>query len=103
MTAQTGTLTDTVMQLLDSDRQTVISENDDGEVAGMPGQASFIAWTAPADGTYYVVVMGYQMHVGSYSLTVSDSVTTPPPLSFHGGTTVPARPPSAKTLSFKIR
>jgi hypothetical protein len=103
MQTQLGTLTDTVMQLLGPDRQTVLIENDDGEVAGSPGQASFISWTCTAEGTYYVVVMGFQRHSGTYQLTVIDTSSAPPPPTAPPAPPVPARPPSAKTLTFTIR
>ena len=103
MQTETGSLSDTVMKLLSSDRQTVLIENDDGEVAGHPGQASFISWTCSTAGTYYVAVMGFQRHSGTYTITIQDQEGTPPPPTYGPSPPVPARAPSSSDLSFKIR
>jgi murein DD-endopeptidase MepM/ murein hydrolase activator NlpD len=52
-TENTGGYADTVLYLYDTDGSTLLDFNDDAEGLGW---ASRIEWTAPADGTYYVLV-----------------------------------------------
>ena len=59
-----GTLTDSVLELYDSD-EFELAYNDDHE----DSLASRIVWEAPSSGEYYAVVDGYG--VGSYTLTVT--------------------------------
>jgi hypothetical protein len=68
---QLGTLPDSIISLVDQDRETIILENDDGERAN--GMASFIEWTCPADGTYYILVRGYQRSSGTFQVMVADT------------------------------
>jgi hypothetical protein len=65
------TLTDTVLQLIDPDGSTVISENDDDERSD--GSLSFIEWTASHDGHYYVDVGGFGSDSGTCSFKVTDT------------------------------
>lgn len=59
-------LSDSVLQILDRDGQTVLSENDDyGN-----GLSSHITWTAPLSGTYFVSVAGYGTETGSFTVSV---------------------------------
>ena len=37
--------------------------------------ASFIEWTCPASGTYYVLVRGYQRESGTFQLMIADTTT----------------------------
>ena len=50
-----GTASDTIVDLVDTDRSTVLVENDDDDRSN-DSYASYIEWTCPADGTYYLVV-----------------------------------------------
>ena len=70
---QLGTLSDSIISLIGTDRETIILENDDGERAD--GMASFIEWTCPADGTYYILVRGYQRASGTFQLMVADTTS----------------------------
>ena len=54
-----GTLTDSVLRIVDTDRRTVLAENDDDDRAGHTGYASYLDWTAPAAGTYYIEIKAY--------------------------------------------
>ncbi len=59
---------DTIMELLDSDGDQIEYDDDGGNDGG-----SRIEWTAPDDGTYYVVVMGYGgSSTGTYELSLVD-------------------------------
>ncbi|MBI4318450.1 MAG: pre-peptidase C-terminal domain-containing protein [Chloroflexi bacterium] len=63
-TLNLGAGSDTILYLYDTDGSTLITSNDDGG----GGRASRIAWTASADGTFYV-------RVRHYSSTASGSNT----------------------------
>ena len=66
------TLGDSVLQILDRDGQTVLSENDDyGD-----GLSSHITWTAPLSGTYFVSVSGYATETGSFTVSVTANTGT---------------------------
>ena len=57
---------DTVMELLDSNGNEIESDDDGGTNGG-----SRIEWAAPDDGTYYVVVRGYDgAGTGTYALSL---------------------------------
>jgi hypothetical protein len=57
---------DTVMELLDRNRNRIESDDDGGNYGG-----SRIEWTAPDDGTYFVVVRGYGSNdTGTYELSL---------------------------------
>ena len=59
---------DTVMELLDRNRNRIEYDDDGGNYGG-----SRIEWTAPDDGTYFVVVMGYDSAgTGTYELSLVD-------------------------------
>ena len=58
MCTETDCLTDTVMQLIDTDGTTVLEENDDDAATG--NFDSFIEWTCPASGEYTVMVRAFQ-------------------------------------------
>jgi hypothetical protein len=66
-----GTLDDTVVDLVDTDQSTVLVENDDDE-RDPDSYASYIEWTCPQDGTYYVMVKGYGRATGTFSLMVTE-------------------------------
>ena len=66
-----GSLTDTMVDLVDTDSSTVIVENDDDD-RDPNSYASFIEWTCPADGTYYVMVKGYGRATGSFAVMVTE-------------------------------
>ena len=70
---ETGTLTDTVMTLLDVDRSTVIVENDD-DARATGGLDSYIEWTCAASGEYYVRVTGFGGSSGTITLSVAAAV-----------------------------
>jgi len=72
-----GTLTDTVMALIDTDQQTTIAENDDDERA--TGQLdSYIEWTCPASGVYKVLVRAYSTtETGRFQVRVTESGRRP--------------------------
>ena len=64
-----GTLTDSVLQLVAPDGETVITTNDD-----FSGMASEIGWRAPALGTYFAAVAApYSSHVGNYSIELTEA------------------------------
>jgi Zn-dependent metalloprotease len=63
-TSNLGSRSDTVLELYDTDGVTLLASDDDGG----DGLASRIAWTAPADGTYYV-----RAHHFSSSVSGSDT------------------------------
>lgn len=66
------TLSDSTMQILDRDGQTVLSENDDyGD-----GLSSHITWTAPLSGTYFVLVSGYGTETGSFTVIATANTGT---------------------------
>ena len=67
-------MTDTVIDLVDTDRASVIVENDDDSRNTATSLASFIEWTCPTDGTYFVMVKGYgQNDVGTFQMSVTDA------------------------------
>ena len=69
-----GTMGDTVIDLVDTDRATVIVENDDDARTGSRTLASYVEWTCPTDGTYYVMVKGYGSgDLGTFHLSVTDA------------------------------
>jgi hypothetical protein len=55
-----------------------LAENDDdqrsaaGQGTAQGALESYLEWTAPSDGTYYVIVNGYGSSVGTFSLIVSE-------------------------------
>ena len=59
-----GTLDDTVIDVIDTDGKRVLVENDDDE-RGTESYASYIEWTAPADGGYYVAVEAFGSSAGA--------------------------------------
>jgi hypothetical protein len=80
-----------------------LAENDDDErTAAGQGSAqaaleSYLEWTAPTDGTFYVVVVGYGRSVGTFSLIVSEM---PDPCDLANGEGMILVEPSA-TISFR--
>eukprot|EP01043_Picozoa_sp_COSAG02_P022592 COSAG02_NODE_1179_length_14040_cov_8.036439_1_plen_1312_part_00 len=77
---EVGTLDDTVMELIDMDQQATIAENDDDERA--TGQLdSYIEWTCPTTGTYFINVYGYAGATGTISLTVTQAEDADDPCS----------------------
>ena len=62
------------------DQQTTIAENDDDERA--TGQLdSYIEWTCPATGTYFINVYGYGGATGTISLSVTQAEQANDPCS----------------------
>ena len=60
-------LADTVMGLYEPDRVTVIAENDDSD----SGTNSFLEWTCPADGIYFILVRAYDVtQTGDFRFSV---------------------------------
>ncbi len=73
-----GDIGDTKMYLFDTDGATQLAYNDDGGA----GYYSYIAYTFPADGTYFVQVLGYSAsYFGTYILTATEAEPPPPPPS----------------------
>ena len=70
-TENVGGYADTVLYLYDTDGSTLLAYNDDYEGLGW---ASFIEWSAPADGTYYIKVEHFDPHAAGcetvYTLSV---------------------------------
>jgi hypothetical protein len=67
------TLDDTIMDLVGTDRATVIIENDDDERDGHEEiYTSYIEWTCPSDGLYYIAVRGYGSSTGTFAFRVTD-------------------------------
>lgn len=66
-----GTLDDTVMDLLDTDASTLLDENDD-DSRDPNSYASFLEWTCPHDGDYYIMVKGYGRATGTYTVSVTE-------------------------------
>merc|ERR1740117_146964 len=75
-----GSLYDTIIDLLDTDEATVLVQNDDDERTENAGSyASFIEWTAPESGDYYVLVRGYgDEDIGSFQVSITDQVASDP-------------------------
>ena len=69
---QLATLSDSVLQILDRDGATVLSENDDFGNA----LASHITWTCPLTGTYFVSVSGYSTETGTFTVGVTANTGT---------------------------
>jgi hypothetical protein len=61
-----GSLSDSVLRLIDVDGTSVLAVNDDGPAA----PASQIDWTAPADGFYFVEVSGAHDEQGTYAVSL---------------------------------
>jgi hypothetical protein len=66
------TVDDTIMDLVDIDQRTTIVENDD-DTRNTGTLSSFIEWTCPASGTYYVNVKGYGSTTGTFRLSIERS------------------------------
>ena len=58
-TENVGGYADTVLYVYDTDGSTLLEYNDDFEGLGW---ASQVGWTAPADGTYYVMIKHWDEH-----------------------------------------
>jgi hypothetical protein len=65
-----GTLQDTMMDLVDSDGQTTLVENDD-DTRTSGSLASYIEWTCPVSGTYYINIRGYGASTGTFQVSIS--------------------------------
>ena len=66
---EVGTLRDTILELVDLDQRTTIAENDDDSRA--TGRLdSFIEWTCPVSGTYFVNVKGFSGDTGTFTIYV---------------------------------
>lgn len=59
------------MDVVDVDRVTILVENDDDERNGGSSLASYVEWTAPAAGTYYIMVKAYSTETGSFTLSAT--------------------------------
>ena len=65
-------LSDTVMQLIGVDGTTVLVENDDdARVTGL--LESYIEWTCPSDGVYYVLVKAYSLETGRFQVRATEA------------------------------
>ena len=70
MTVDLGSLQDSVMDVYGPDRHTSLAHNDDAN----GGLASYIQWTAPTTGTYYIAVRGFQpSQAGDFTLDVAQA------------------------------
>ena len=70
MDSDLETLPDSVMELLDIDGKTILVENDDDpRVTDL--YDSYIEWTCPRDGTYFINVHEYGRDTGTFSLAVT--------------------------------
>ena len=99
MCEQADCLTDTVMRLIDTDQGTVLIENDDDErVTGYLD--SYIEWTCPTDGTYYVTVSPYFIggEIGRFQVKVTEATAGDADDPCNGGVTFTGMP--AATISF---
>jgi hypothetical protein len=65
-----GTLDDTVMDLVDTDGSTQLAENDD-DARDPNSYASFLEWSCPHDGDYYILVKGYGRATGTFTVSVT--------------------------------
>ena len=67
-----GDIEDSVMTIVDTDRATALVENDDDERPGADpdSYASYVDWTCPADGTYFVLIRAYGRETGTFSLII---------------------------------
>ena len=79
-----GTLPDSLLYLYDTNGAKQLAFNDDYG----SGSASQIAWTAPANGAYYLVVAGYGSDTGTYMLT-AEGQDAAPVLAAIGNQTLP--------------
>jgi hypothetical protein len=73
-----GTLEDTVAQLIDTDMATMIIENDDDERVGASSYGSFIEWDCNNTGTYYALVKAWDVDIGTFNISVTESNTPQP-------------------------
>ena len=64
------TLDDTMVDLIDTDGHSLLVENDDDD-RDPNTYASYIEWTCPASGTYYIMVQGYGSSMGTFGLTLT--------------------------------
>ena len=70
MDSDLETLPDSVMELLDIDGKTILVENDDDpRVTDL--YDSYIEWTCPRDGTYFINVHEYGRDIGTFALTIT--------------------------------
>lgn len=70
MDSDLETLPDSVMELLDIDGKTILVENDDDpRVTDL--YDSYIEWTCPKDGTYFINVHEYGRDTGTFALTIT--------------------------------
>ncbi len=77
-TTETFSLGDTQLLLYDTDGIKVLAFDDDSGT----NLAAKLVWTAPSDGTYYVVVRAFDVLTGTYSITFEDD--TIPTGEIHG-------------------
>ena len=69
---EVGSLLDTMMILVDADGESTLAENDDDERA--TGQLdSYIEWTCPRSGMYFVNIKGYASQTGTFSFGVTET------------------------------
>jgi len=71
-TSNNGGYADTVLYLYDTDGATLLDLNDDAEGLGW---ASQITWTAPTDGTYYLLVEHFDPNAFGCTAVYGLSVT----------------------------
>lgn len=77
-------LVDSVMHLYNVDGRTQLAENDDASA----GRDSYLEWTCPSDGTYYVLVHAYDpSQTGSFEFSVLEAADAGEPCD--GGMSLP--------------
>lgn len=82
-------LVDSVMHLYDVDGRTQLAENDDSFSSQM-GRDSYLEWTCPSDGTYYVLVHAYNpSQTGDFEFSVLEIADAGDPCN--GGMSLPMR------------
>jgi hypothetical protein len=64
-----ASLPDSIMRLYDTDLTTVLAENDDDPRQGQ-GRDSYIQWTCPHNGKFYISVSGVKGVSGTFTLSV---------------------------------
>ena len=98
MCTDRGCLEDTVMELIDRDQSTLLIENDDDERV-TDRLDSFIEWTCPASGTYFVMVSAYlAQSTGTFQVKVTQASAADSDDPCDGGTTFSGMP--AATVEF---
>jgi hypothetical protein len=69
-----GTLSDSVLELMEGDQTTIIVENDD-DPRVHDVYASYIEWTCPDTGLYYASVHEYGMELGTFTISITSATS----------------------------